>query len=181
MDALGTDGPVQALGCVHCFCRHCIARCIRTQLEARRRPDCPVCKRPIPPEEQRACGVEPEPGAVYGPAIDMFAPDDDAPGLEEDAQRAALRAAFPHAAAGDMHVDPMRLLDRHMQQQRRGRQGGTTAHGAGRGPPAGPSGGGRARYAATGTGAGGVGSGRVARAAAGAGRSGRGRARMSWP
>ena len=114
MDAVGTEGPVTALGCFHIFCRPCIARCITTQLERHRSPDCPVCKRLIPPDEQRACGVDPSPGAggsaAYGPAIDMFAVDLD--GADPpDAARLGLRAAFPHAHGRDLHRDPMLLLD----------------------------------------------------------------------
>ena len=114
MDAVGTEGPVTALGCFHIFCRPCIARCITTQRERHRSPDCPVCKRLIPPDEQRACGVDPSPGAggsaAYGPAIDMFAVDLD--GADPpDAARQGLRAAFPHARGRDLQRDPMLLLD----------------------------------------------------------------------
>ena len=90
MDAVGTEGPITALGCFHIFCRPCIARCITTQLERHRSPDCPVCKRLIPPEEQRTCGVEPSDAAggsaAYGPAIDMFAVDLEGPGPPDAAR-----------------------------------------------------------------------------------------------
>ena len=124
MDAVGTEGPITALGCFHIFCRPCIARCITTQLERHRSPDCPVCKRLIPPEEQRTCGVEPSDAAggpaAYGPAIDMFAVDLEGPG-PADAARLGLMAAFPNAHGRDLHRDPMLLLDQRMQQQRSGR------------------------------------------------------------
>ena len=109
MDAVGTEGPITALGCFHIFCRPCIARCITTQLERHRSPDCPVCKRLIPPEEQRTCGVEPSDAAggsaAYGPAIDMFAVDLEGPG-PPDAARLGLMAAFPHAHGRDLHSNP---------------------------------------------------------------------------
>ena len=111
MDAVGTEGPITALGCFHIFCRPCIARCITTQLERHRSPDCPVCKRLIPPEEQRTCGVEPSDAAggpaAYGPAIDMFAVDLEGPG-PADAARLGLMAAFPHAHGRDLHSTPTR-------------------------------------------------------------------------
>jgi hypothetical protein len=90
MDAVGTEGPITALGCFHIFCRPCIARCITTQRERHRSPDCPVCKRLIPPEEQRTCGVDPSDAAggsaAYGPAIDMFAVDLEGPGPPDAAR-----------------------------------------------------------------------------------------------
>ena len=123
LESLGEAGrPVQALGCVHCFCRECIARCIMAQLERHRAPDCPVCKRVVPPEEMRACGVEPPHATLPTSTVDMFAPSDD--GDEDDGpaqQRAALRATFHRAPERLVHHsshEPMRLLDRHMQHQR---------------------------------------------------------------
>ena len=122
MDTLGVNGPARALGCVHVYCGSCIRQHIVTQLEHRRLPLCPVCKREIPAEEQRACGVDSHEitgGTAY--AIDMFAAPDDEP-LRPTA---ALSAAFPHASARDVrrnsNRDPMLLLDRHMDHQRRDR------------------------------------------------------------
>ena len=125
MDALGSNGAARALGCVHVYCEPCIRQHIVTQLKALRTPTCPICKRDIPPEEQRACGVNPREvtgGFAYGPAVDMFAPDDEPLGVIAS-QRQALSAAFPHASARDVrrqhNQDPMLLLDRHMVHQRR--------------------------------------------------------------
>lgn len=79
------------------------------------------------------CGVEARDiaggAAAYGPAIDMFSPEADED--EADDGAANLRAAFPHAASRDLrgNRDPMLLLNRHMQQQRRER--GSAASGRG--------------------------------------------------
>ena len=125
LDPLGEAGrPVQALGCVHVFCRECIARCIMAQLERHRAPDCPVCKRVVPPEEMRACGVESVHAALPASTVDMFAHSDDDEGDGLEQQRATLRSTFHHAPEWLVHrsshssQDPMRLLDRHMQHQR---------------------------------------------------------------
>jgi len=129
---LGSDGPVQALGCFHVFCRACIARCIVSQLEMQRQPDCPVCKRAIPEDEQRACGVEPpsHSAAYAGTPLDMFE-DAEEPGSRAREEVEARRAAFPHVPSRAIWQsrasDPMRLLDRHLQQQRR--EGGRISYG----------------------------------------------------
>ena len=126
MDTLGTNGTARALGCVHVYCEGCIRQHIATQLQQDRAPVCPVCKRTIPPEEQRACGLRPHerslPGFPYTVSVDIFAPDEEPPGPPA-AQLAALSAAFPHASSRDLrrNHDPMLLLNRHMSQQRRER------------------------------------------------------------
>ena len=130
MDILGTEGAPQALGCLHVFCRGCIAQCIRTQAERMRQPDCPVCKRVIPAEEQRACGVDlPAEGAAYTHAsIDMFSPHDEAEIAlsREVAEMRARVATFSHVPVRNVWQsrasDSMHLLDRHMQRQRTERQ-----------------------------------------------------------
>ena len=128
IDTLGSNGAVRALGCVHVYCAGCIRQHITTQLEQQRAPACPVCKRVIPPEEQRACGVDPHEASGGGAhaafvSINMFAPDDERPGAIA-AHMAALSAAFPHASARDVrhNRNPMRLLDHHMDRQRRQRR-----------------------------------------------------------
>tara|TARA_B110001452_G_scaffold40937_1_gene31399 strand:- start:458 stop:1177 length:720 start_codon:yes stop_codon:yes gene_type:complete len=163
LEPLGEAGrPVQALGCVHVFCRECIARCIMAQLERHRAPDCPVCKRVVPPEEQRACGVEPGDAALPAAStVDMFAPsdDDDLDGPAQ--QRAELRATFHRAPEWLVHRsshEPMRLLDQHMQHQRHAqRDAGADVDGRRRPRPS------------------------VPHSSRGSGGRGRGRQRVSWP
>ena len=133
---LGDNGPAQALGCVHVFCRGCIAQCITAQLRTLRTPDCPVCKRPVPPGEQAACGVvAPQLAAAAGPSgVDMFDVDESEhnPAVE---QRRVLTHLFPHAAPREIqrNRDPMRLLDGHLAQMRRERHGGARGGARGRG------------------------------------------------
>ena len=55
---LDSISGAQAIGCLHIFCRRCIARHCKQSF-----PRCPVCQRPIPPEEQREC-MHPIPGGL---------------------------------------------------------------------------------------------------------------------
>ena len=63
LDLLGTEGGVQALGCMDCFCRHCIALHIATRSRQKHEITCPMCQRAIPEEEQEECGPPPKPQA----------------------------------------------------------------------------------------------------------------------
>ena len=126
MDRIGTEGAPQALGCLHVFCRGCIAQCITAQLDRGRQLDCPVCKRLIPAEEQVACGVDRAASAYASAEVDMFAPA----GVEADnlalsrerAEAQARMATFSGSSARSVWhsraTDPGRLLDRHLQHQR---------------------------------------------------------------
>jgi hypothetical protein len=54
MDKLGTDGGVQALGCMCCFCRSCIATSVGRQRSIGEAVTCPICRYNIPEVEQQA-------------------------------------------------------------------------------------------------------------------------------
>jgi len=54
MDTLGTEGGVQALGCMCCFCRKCIATSVGRQRDIGEAVTCPICRYDIPEAEQRA-------------------------------------------------------------------------------------------------------------------------------
>lgn len=56
LDPLGTNGGVQALGCMDAFCRECIATHVLQKLTYGDDVQCPLCKRTIPRSEQLACG-----------------------------------------------------------------------------------------------------------------------------
>ena len=53
MDKLGTEGGVQALGCMCCFCRTCIATSVGRQQSIGETVTCPICRYEIPEAEQR--------------------------------------------------------------------------------------------------------------------------------
>jgi len=76
MEPLGSNGGIQALGCMDAFCRGCIATHIKRQGQLAQQPCCPLCKYPIPDAEVRACG----PGADLA---DSDESDDESEGEED--------------------------------------------------------------------------------------------------
>lgn len=93
LEPLGTEGGIQALGCMDAFCRVCIATHIETQVGAQptaaggKAPSvaCPICRREIPQEERDECGP--------GKALPKEEKKPAAPSVEEDAAMARALAA----------------------------------------------------------------------------------------
>ena len=133
LTALGAEGPAQALGCLHVFCQRCIAQCIRSQLESQLQPDCPVCKRIIPTEEQLVCGVDQpihHPYTEDASSVDLSALEEEgSTGVDSRAvvELQARLATFSHVPARSVwqsrEADSMRLLDRHLYHQREASRG----------------------------------------------------------
>jgi hypothetical protein len=74
-ESLGENGPVQALGCAHTFCRDCIGTHISYAHRNRMHATCPICRRLIPDEERRECAdVDSEASAHE---FDLNASDED--------------------------------------------------------------------------------------------------------
>ena len=62
MEPLGSDGPVQALECLHVFCRSCLVPHLKAQAEGIMCGEydaatCPTCREPISRELASSCGV----------------------------------------------------------------------------------------------------------------------------
>lgn len=92
LDMLGTEGGVQALGCMDCFCRECIATHIATRVKLKHDVTCPMCQRPIPEEEQEEVGPPPKPPPKPSPPKPPPTPQ---------SSSAVQQTAAPTTAAGN--------------------------------------------------------------------------------
>jgi hypothetical protein len=104
LDALGTEGGIQALGCMDTFCRLCIATHIEARAAQGHVVSCPICQRGIPQEERDECGPG-RPTVVQTPSDAGSHADSSNDGPRSSSgQRTSMRGMITGIAAAALHA-----------------------------------------------------------------------------